>query len=174
MFEKIVMKKIILLIFLSILFQSFTFCQTQEELDLEMEEELNEVRIKVAPEEEKIFKVVEDMPRFPGCEGKGLSKRELKNCSEGKMLEFIYRNIRYPKKAREEKTEGRVILRFLIERDLSIGKVKILTDIGNGCGEEAKRVILLMNEGQRWIPGKSRGKPVRVWFTIPVSFKLQG
>ena len=167
------MKKIFVFLFFSFLFQSFTFCQTQEELDLEMEEDLNEVRIRVAPEEEKIFKVIEDMPRFPGCEGKGLSKRELKNCSEGKMLEFIYQNIKYPNKAREEKTEGRVILRILIERDLSIGKVDILTDIGNGCGEEAKRVILLMNEKKKWIPGKSRGKPVRVWFTITVSFKLQ-
>ncbi len=167
------MKNIIAFLFLSIWFQNLTFCQTQEELDLELEEDLKENKIKET-EEEKIFKVVEDIPRFPGCEGQGLSKKELYKCAEQEMLKFIYSNIKYPQKARDEKTEGRVILRFLIERNFRIGKVEILKDIGNGCGEEAKRVILLMNEmKQPWIPGRSRGKPAKVWFTVPITFKLQ-
>ncbi|MFT6321529.1 MAG: protein TonB [Granulosicoccus sp.] len=128
------------------------------------------------PEEEKNFKVINDLPRFPGCEGRGKSKKELKECSDNEMLKFIYSNLKYPGKARAEKTEGRVIAQFTVFRDGSVGNVKILRDIGNGCGEEAKRVILLMNDmPQKWIPGRSRGKPFTpVDFTLPVSFKLQG
>ena len=127
------------------------------------------------PEEEKIFKVVEDMPRFPGCEGQGKSKADLKTCSEGKMLEFIYGNIKYPAVARENGIEGRVILKFMVDKDGSVSKVEVLREPGGGTGKEAERVVKLMNGmGQKWIPGKQRGKPVKVWFTLPVSFKLQG
>jgi TonB family protein len=123
------------------------------------------------PEEEKIFKVVENMPRFPGCEGKRFSKQELKNCSDAEMLKFVYSNLKYPKKAIEEKTEGRVIMKFVVKKDGSVGNVKIIRDIGNGCGEEAKRVVLLMNDmPQRWIQVMRR--PVNVAFTLPVSFRL--
>ena len=161
------MKKIIAFLFLSFLFQSFTFCQTQEELDLEMEEDLNEVRIKVEPKEEKIFKVVKGMHRFPGCEGQGKSKRELEECSEYKMQEFIYCHLKYPAKARENGTEGEVVVTF------SVFNVKIIKDIGNGCGEEVERLILSMNEmPQKWISGKSRGRPFTTNFTLPILFRL--
>ncbi|MFT6321531.1 MAG: TonB family protein [Granulosicoccus sp.] len=174
LFENITMKKIITFLFLSFLFQGLIFCQTQEELDLEMEEELNEIRIKVAPEEEKIFKVVEDMPRFPGCEGKGKSKKELKECSEAEMQKFIYSKIKYPARAKENNTQGKVIIKFMVDNYTgTVRNIEILKDIGDGCGEEAKRVILLMNEmGQKWIPGRSRGPNVKAYFTLPVSFKL--
>lgn len=167
------MNKIFVLILFSVLFQNLTFSQTQEELDLEMEEELNEVKIKVEPEEEKIFKVVKDLPRFPGCEGQGKSKQELKECSETEMLKFIYSNIKYPAKARENNTQGRVILKFMVDHSGTVKNVEILRDIGDGCGEEAKRVILSMNNmPQKWIPGKARGPIVKAYFTIPVSFRL--
>lgn len=169
-----IMKKIFVFTFFCLVFHGFVFSQTQEELDLEMEEEINEIRIKVDPKEEKIFKVVKDLPRFPGCEGQGKSKKELKECSETEMLKFIYSNIKYPKKAREEGTEGKVIVQFIVDHTGTVRNIKILKDIGNGCGEEVKRVILLMNNmGQKWIPGRSRGPIVKAYFTIPITFKLQ-
>lgn len=168
------MKRIIVFLFLSFLFLGFSFCQTQEELNLEMEEDLNEIRINVEPEEEKIFKVVKDLPRFPGCEGRGKSKKELKECSEAEMLKFIYSNIKYPKKAREEGTAGKVIAQFMVDHTGTVRNIEIIKDIGNGCGEEVKRVILLMNNmGQKWISGRSRGPIVKAYFTIPITFKLQ-
>ncbi len=140
-----------------------------EEEEPEVEEVVEE------PEEEKIFKVVEDMPRFPGCEGQGKSKKELKECSDAEMLKFIYSNIKYPAVARENGIEGRAILKFMVDRDGSVSKVQVLRDPGGGTGKEAERVVNLMNTmGQKWVPGKQRGKPVKVWFTLPVSFKLQG
>ena len=140
-----------------------------EEEEPEVEEVVEE------PEEEKIFKVVEDMPRFPGCEGQGKSKKELKECSDAEMLKFIYSNIKYPAVARENGIEGRAILKFMVDRDGSVSKVQVLRDPGGGTGKEAERVVNLMNTmGQKWVPGKQRGKPVKVWFTLPVSFKLRG
>ncbi|MEM0991613.1 MAG: energy transducer TonB [Bacteroidota bacterium] len=127
-----------------------------------------------APKEEEIFRVVEDMPRFPGCEGKGLSKDELKKCAEGKMLEFLYKNINYPAIARENGVEGTAVVQFTVEKDGSITDAKLARDPGAGTGQEAVRVIEMMNsKGLNWIPGKQRGRPVRVRFTLPVKFKLQ-
>jgi protein TonB len=171
------MKKIITFLFLSFLFQGFAFCQTEEtkkdSLTLEINENIKQIQ-EALPEEEKIFKVVEDMPRFPGCENQGKSKEELRECSDAEFLKYIYNNLKYPKKARKEKTEGRVIAQFTVFKDGSVGNVKMLPDIGNGCGEEVERLILSMNNmGQKWIPPSSTRKPVNVVFTLPVSFKLQ-
>jgi len=140
-----------------------------------MEEEPEVEEVVEEPEEEKIFKVVEDMPRFPGCEGQGKSKKELKECSDGEMLKFIYSNIKYPAVARENGIEGRAILKFMVDEKGNVSKVQILREPGGGTGKEAERVVKMMNGmGQKWTPGKQRGKPVKVWFTLPVSFKLQG
>ena len=145
----------------------------EEPVEDEPEPEVEEVVEE--PEEEKIFKVVEDMPRFPGCEGKGLGKDELKKCAEDEMLKFIYSNIKYPAVARENGIEGRAILQFVVEKDGSVQNVKVLREPGGGTGAEAQRVVNMMNSmGQKWTPGKQRGKPVKVQYTLPVSFKLQG
>ena len=121
------------------------------------------------PQEESIYKVVEDMPRFPGCEQKAIGKSELKECSQKEMLEFIYSNIKYPKIAKENGIEGRVILQFVVARNGDIENVRVLRDPGAGCGKEAERVVNMM---PNWIPGKQRGRPVKVQYTLPVSFKL--
>ncbi len=127
-----------------------------------------------APKEEEIFKVVEDMPRFPGCEGQGMSKEELKKCSEGKMVEFLYKNLKYPAIARENGVEGTCVVQFTVEKDGTVTDVQVVRDIGAGCGQESQRVVDMMNaQGIKWTPGKQRGNAVRVRFTLPVKFKLQ-
>ena len=124
--------------------------------------------------QEEIFHVVEQMPRFPGCEDQGFPGEELHQCAQQKMLEFIYQNIVYPVKAREQGTEGTTVVRFVVEKDGSVSNAKVLREIGNGCGEEALRVVNLMNEkGVRWNPGMQNGKTVRVYFNLPVKYKLQ-
>ena len=116
-----------------------------------------------------VFQVVEEMPRFPGCEKEGLEKRELKKCAEDKMLKYIYSNVSYPKVAKENKLEGRVIAQFIVDKDGSIINIKILRDLGAGCGDEVTRVLKSM---PKWIPGKQRGKAIKVQYTLPVNFKL--
>lgn len=83
------------------------------------------------------------------------------------------RNIFYPVEARQNNTEGTVVLTFVVEKDGGLSNAKILKDIGNGCGVEALRLVNLMIEQQiKWVPGKNKGNPVRTKFTLPVKFKL--
>ncbi len=123
---------------------------------------------------EEIFKIVEEMPRFPGCENSGLSKEEKKVCSEGELLKFIYSNIKYPNIARENGIEGTVVIQFVVDEDGKVNDATILRDIGAQCGEEALRVVNLMNTlPERWSPGKQRGISVKVMYMLPVKFRLE-
>lgn len=124
-------------------------------------------------EGDELFKVVEDMPRFPGCEDVITSKKEKKNCSQQKLLEYIYNNLQYPKEAKDNGIEGRAILQFVVQKNGSVGSIKIIRNPGGGTGEAAKAVIEKMNtDGIQWIAGKQRGKLVHVLYTLPVLFKL--
>jgi protein TonB len=126
-----------------------------------------------APEEEEIFKVVEEMPRFPGCENEATTEAK-KACADKKMLEFIYKNIKYPAIARENGVEGTAVITFVVEKDGSVKDARIVRDIGAQCGQEALRVVNMMNESNlKWTPGKQRGRSVRVQFNLPVRFKLE-
>ncbi|MBK8517371.1 MAG: energy transducer TonB [Saprospiraceae bacterium] len=127
-----------------------------------------------APVEEEIFKVVEQMPRFPGCEDKK-TEAEKELCAKTKMLEYIYKNLKYPAIARENGVEGQVVLQFVVDKDGSITDTKIVRDIGAGCGTAAETIVNGMNDmGKKWTPGKQRGRAVRVLYTLPVKFKLEG
>jgi len=122
--------------------------------------------------DDEIFKVAAQMPRFPGCEDiEGASQK--KQCADKKMLEFIYSNLRYPQKAKDQGIEGTTIVTFIVEVDGGISYAEVVRDIGGGCGEEALRLVNLMNEkGMIWIPGHNEHGPVRVQFNLPVKFSL--
>lgn len=105
--------------------------------------------------DEPTFITVEQMPEFPGG-------------NEG-LRNFLIENLHYPEKAKANKTTGRVFVSFVVEKDGSIYNAKILRDIGDGCGEEALRVVKAM---PRWKPGMQRGKNVRVQYTLPLNFQL--
>lgn len=105
--------------------------------------------------DEEIFLVVENEPEFPG--------------GEDSLYAYIARNIKYPETAKKEKIEGRVFVTFIVEKDGQVSSVKLLRDIGGGCGEEAIRVVKSM---PKWKPGTQRGNPVRFRFNLPVSFML--
>lgn len=126
------------------------------------------------PKNSEVFRVVEEMPRFPGCEDNGGSLHEIIQCSQKKLLQFISNEINYPQAAREKEIGGMTVVSFIIEKDGSISHVELVRNIGGGCGEEAVRVVERMNElGIKWIPGKQRGRKVRVQFNLPVRFKLK-
>jgi protein TonB len=112
------------------------------------------------------------MPRFPGCEDLP-TKEEKKQCADKKMLEFIYKNIKYPAIARENGVEGTVVIQFVVEKNGEITDAAIVRDIGAQCGQEALRVVSLMNQQNiKWTPGMQRGRPVRVQFNLPVKFRF--
>lgn len=123
---------------------------------------------------EEIFKIVEEMPRFPGCEDVAGTKNDIKACADRKLMEFIYQNIKYPTIARENGIQGTVVIQFVVEKDGSIGNASVVRDIGGSCGEESLRVVNLMKDlPKKWTPGKQRAKAVRVRFNLPVKFKLE-
>lgn len=128
---------------------------------------------KIEEPDETIFVAAEDMPRFPGCE-ELTTKKEKEACATKKLLEFIYKNIKYPPIARENGIEGTVVVSFVVEKNGKIADAKVLRDIGGSCGQEALRIVNLMNQqNQIWRPGMQRGVPVRVQFNLPIKFKLQ-
>ncbi len=133
------------------------------DVDIDVEANTNtKVAEYVPPEEEDvipeqhIFMVVEQMPAFPG--------------GQGALMKYLAEHIKYPELAKESGIQGRVFINFVVEPDGSIDQVKVLRGIGGGCDEEAVRVVKSM---PRWIPGKQRGKPVRVSFNLPVKFALE-
>ena len=114
------------------------------------------------------------MPRFPGCEDQG-SEEEKKACAQEKMLKYIYKNLKYPAIARENGVEGMAVIQFVVNEDGSVGDAKVVRDPGAGTGDSALKVVKGMNSlPEKWTPGKQRGRPVKVLYTLPVKFKLEG
>lgn len=122
----------------------------------------------------EVFRVVEQMPRFPGCENVEGDNKAKKRCADRKMLNFLYKNIQYPSEARKNEIEGNAVVLFTIEPDGSITNPKIVRDPGAGLGEEALRVVEMMDEmPQKWTPGVEKGQKVRVQFVLPIKFQLK-
>lgn len=116
---------------------------------------------------------VDEMPRFPGCENMKGTLKAKEVCAQNKLLEHIFKNLKYPKSARDGKIDGQAIIQFRVKSDGLIDNVTILKDPGAGLGEAAKDVILTMNKmKERWIPGMQKGVPVNVVYTVPLKFKI--
>ena len=137
-----------------------------EDIDINAEvdqDEILEEYVYEAPEiededlqEEEVFLSVEENPEFPG--------------GPAKLLEYVQKNLKYPMMARESDIQGKVFVGFVVEKDGSVSNVKVLRGIGGGCDEEAVRVVQSL---PKFKPGKQRGNPVRVAYTLPIVFKLQ-
>lgn len=121
---------------------------------------------------DELFKVVEEMPRFPGCEDKGLSDKDRTDCSYDEIFTFISQNLKYPEEAQALKVEGRAVVQFVINKEGKLENIKLVRDLKNGCGEAALAVMRKMQEEITWIPGMQRGRKVNVLFTLPIVFKL--
>ena len=132
-----------------------------EEIQIQTEDD-KDVEVVIAPpveeeEEEVIFVVVESMPEFPG--------------GAQAMMKYVAENIKYPVIAQENGIQGRVICQFVVEKDGKVSDIQVVRSSGEASlDKEAVRVI---NSMPKWKPGKQRGKPVRVKYTLPVNFRLQ-
>ncbi|MGF7041250.1 energy transducer TonB [Mucilaginibacter lappiensis] len=125
--------------------------------DIRIDEPVGNSDIKqvVEADPNQIFTSVEQVPEFPG----GLDK----------FGAYLSKAIRYPAVARENGTQGRVIVTFVVERDGSLTDIKVTRGIGSGCDEEAVRVL---KNSPKWKPGIQNGRPVRVQYSVPISFTL--
>ena len=107
---------------------------------------------------------------FPGCTNEPEASEEKADCSAGRLMSYIANTLRYPDAAREDKLEGVVMLSFVVSDSGAIEEVRVLRDIGGGCGAEAQRVIEAM---PRWQPAIFKGEQVRTQFTLPITFGLR-
>ena len=113
------------------------------------------------------FAIIEDVPLFPGCER--VSKSERRKCFQEQIQKHISKNFRYPEIAQEMGIQGRVFVQFMIGKDGNISGIRTRGPDKN-LEKEANRIISKL---PRMIPGKQRGRPVRVPFSIPITFRLQ-
>jgi TonB family protein len=104
---------------------------------------------------DSIFFITEQMPDFPG--------------GSNALYEYVAKGIHYPETAKAKKVQGRVYVQFIVERDGTVSRAKIVRGIGSGCDEESLRII---REMPAWKPGKMHGIPVQVQYTLPVKFSL--
>ena len=126
---------------------------------VEVEEEFDDVDVP--------FAVIEDVPIYPGCEKVAKSKR--RQCFQEQINKHIRRNFRYPEIAQEMGIQGRVYVNFIISKNGSITNIRMRGPDKN-LEKEAARII---GKLPKMTPGKQRGRPVRVPFSIPITFRLQ-
>ena len=105
------------------------------------------------PSSDEIFKSVEQMPQFPG--------------GDAALMEYIESHIQWPPMA--GCAQGRVIVQFVVEKDGSIGEVKVVRSVDKDLDKEAVRIVKTL---PKFIPGRQNGQAVSVWYTLPVTFKL--
>ncbi len=165
------------LIFTCFLTINHTFAQTDTiptvpaEAPQELGESEPEAFVEKTTYGESIYRLVDEMPRFPGCENSD-KPTALKNaCAKDKLVNFIASELRYPKEAADKGLEGMVLVSFVVGENGDIMMPEVKRDIGGKCGEEALRVVSLM---PKWVPGVHEGETVKVRFNLPINFRLQG
>ncbi|MEO8085849.1 MAG: energy transducer TonB [Bacteroidota bacterium] len=104
---------------------------------------------------DSIYFIAQTMPSYPG--------------GDEAILKYMKEHIHYPGAARANRTEGKVVVSFIVDRTGTLTNLKIIRGIGNGCEEEALRVLRTM---PKWSPGKMKGNEVRVQMNLPVKFQL--
>ena len=122
--------------------------------------------ISFSQEKEIDFDSVERPPIYPGCEP---YIQQLRSCFQRKIQTHINKNFRYPEFAQKTGIQGRVFVQFIIDKDGSIVGIRTRGPDKN-LEKEAQRII---GKLPTMTPGKQRGRPVRVPFSIPITFKLQ-
>ena len=114
----------------------------------------NAQKTVVSQSKQNVYDVVEQMPEFPG----GMPA----------MIEFLQTNLKYPSDAKKQNVGGRVLVMFVVETDGTISNVRVAKNVFPSLDAEAVRVVKAM---PKWNPGKEKGKPVRVNFSLPIVYK---
>ena len=112
------------------------------------------------PVEEKpveVFISVEQMPQFPG--------------GDEALIKYLSSHINYPPMSAESNIQGRVVVQFVVDKTGKVGEVKVVRSVDKDLDREAVRVCKSL---PKFVPGRQNGQPVSVWYTLPVTFKLQG
>lgn len=103
-----------------------------------------------------VYMMVDEMPEFPG----GVNE----------LVNFVAQNLRYPNEAQRKGIQGKVFVGFVVEKDGSVGNVRVVNGVDFDLDAEAVRVVRLL---PNWRPGKIKGEAVRVSYTIPINFRFR-
>ena len=106
---------------------------------------------------EEVFRSVEQMPQFRG--------------GEAALMKYLQSHINYPPMAAENNVQGRVVVQFVVDKTGKVGEVKVVRSVDKDLDKEAVRVCKSL---PKFTPGRQNGQAVSVWYTLPVTFKLQG
>ena len=106
---------------------------------------------------EEVFRSVEQMPQFPG--------------GEAALMKYLESHSNYPPMAAENNVQGRVVVQFVVDKTGKVGEVKVVRSVDKDLDKEAVRVCKSL---PKFTPGRQNGQAVSVWYTLPVTFKLQG
>ena len=106
---------------------------------------------------EEVFRSVEQMPQFPG--------------GEQALMKYLQSHINYPPMAAENNVQGKVVVQFVVDKTGKVGEVKVVRSVDKDLDREAVRVCKSL---PKFTPGRQNGQAVSVWYTLPVTFKLQG
>lgn len=112
---------------------------------------------KEIDDDNQIFMVVENMPKYPG--------------GDQELFKYLSNNVKYPVNAQKNGIQGRVLCQFVIDRDGKVTDAKVVRGVDKDLDLEALRVV---TEMPAWEPGRQKGKPVRVKYTLPINFRLDG
>lgn len=118
-----------------------------------MAQNQNEQQVRDTTNENQVYTFPEEMPIFPGS-----------------LNAWIYNHVTYPETAKAKGIEGKVFIRFIIEKDGSVSDVKVIRGVSPELDNEAKEIISSL---PKWNPGRQKGNPVRVYYTVPVYFALK-
>lgn len=106
-------------------------------------------------DDNRVYDAVEEMPAFPG--------------GQAAFMNYLSSNMKYPKDCQEAGIQGRVVVKFIVDKDGRVTNARVAKQVHPSLDKEALRVI---NSMPRWTPGKQKGKPVRVTYTVPLMFRL--
>ena len=130
--------------------------EIEDEIEIEDTESDEDEMIKIEEEsDDEFFMVVENMPEFPG--------------GDLGLMKYIQKNVKYPPISKQYNITGKVYVSFIVEKSGYVSNVKIVRGVDKNLDAEAVRVV---NSLPKYKPGKQRGKPARVMFTIPINFTL--
>ena len=124
---------------------------------------VNEVVVEKPVEEpkevkaEQVFITVEQMPQFPG--------------GDAELMRYLQSHMNYPPMAAENNVQGRVVVQFVVDKTGRVGEVQVVRSVDRDLDKEAVRVCKSL---PKFTPGRQNGQAVAVWYTLPVTFKLQG
>lgn len=120
-------------------------------------------------EKGKVYEKVDQMPRFKGCENKGIEGEPLDKCALNELYAFMGANVHYPKAAEKEGVEGMALIGFILDATGAVTEAKVEKSVDSRLDAEALRVVESMPD---WTPGVHEGKKVSVSMALPIMFKL--